>query len=281
MKQADGVRWEIANLSIGLLAAVIGLVFTVFSKGFSIDGLSIVVSVVSFIVSVTFITKWLFGLLRRDVLGRLDYINDRLERDYASWWGIDGKKVILDKKDMYSVWPKLTVSATKYFVAVNYLSHDNWVDRKGDELASSLGLMRVILGEHEFSARRIFIVDSIKELEKWDITFAWHRYYGIEFRYMLKKDYDIERDKHDSNKIFSNTVGFNVLDPARPGVVVDWRYEGRETSGAIFQKGSSVATQYSELFEHLWTRKCCKSVEKISARIGLCKIVDCGDRIVS
>lgn len=180
-----------------------------------------------------------------------DYLNDSF-----SYHGIiDSPKSHFNANEMRDKWPRIVEVAKIDFLAVNYLSPACWKEYNGDYLVPVIGSRMKIIN---LKAKRLFIIDNINELPEWASTVSLHCMYDIPVKWILFQDFIENRTEYVKyDAMFQDTLGFNVVDTKRPGIVIDWDYVGRKTDGADMKLGSEPAKSYCLFFERIWNLNSC------------------------
>lgn len=242
---------------VKIIAAIIGCIvagLTQVNTGIAKSSLMIIGS----IAVVAFVILTVFDKLYNDVtikmelfFNKLNELQDNLKLNFEYHGLLDSRKADFDAAEMREIWTLLIERVKNDFIAVNYLSHHEWCQIRGDDNAVFLGSKMKLTGR---MTKRLFIVDSIAELSLWAKTFKDHQNVDIAIKYMLKDEFNKHKQAYTkSNPRFADTVGFNVIDSDNPGVVVDWKYDtSRGTNGARLLRGTEPAKEYTAFFGKLW-----------------------------
>lgn len=239
-----------------LVGASLGLVLGIFQNLPELYKLSfgniISISVIG-VILMTLIDK-----LHDSMTKELIELNDKLKANFEYHGLLDSPKEKFNANEMREVWPLLISCIKKEFVAINYLSSAVWNEGDGDNLVSLLG-SRMKIGK--FQAKRLFVIDAIGKLVEWELILKYHKDFNISAKYILKSDFISIRDEYSMhNTSFKSVNGFNVIDPDSPGIVVDWVYKYRSSTGANLKRGKATATEYVQFFNRVWDSKHCKGV---------------------
>ena len=228
-----------------LVAGLLGLVQYKFTEISLLFFSSILGFLMMTIVIITIIDK-----SHKTISSQLNLLQDTFKLKFEYQGIIDSVKDRFTVNEMQELWPILMLKVKKEFTALNYLSKESWDSGGGDSLVILLGIRMEI---ERINSRRLFVIENIEEYDLWKDTFDLHKKYNINSKYILQSRYnEIIKTFSKTNKTYLDIKGFNVLDPETAGIVVDWIYKKRETSGAILKKGSSNSKVYMQLFDKLW-----------------------------
>lgn len=218
------------------------------------------------IISVIFIVLIsLFDRVRSDIMQSLrdlkveiENLNSNVATNFEYHGLLDSPKDNFTAMEMKGIWPILVERVKREFFAINYLSREAWMAANGDGLCVILGSK--VNSKNNVSAKRVFVVDSIEEIENWNNTASIHRDQGIGVRYILKENFDAIKKRCAKEIINSDNIrGFNIIDKDYPGIVVDWIYtDDRRTDGANLKRGPHMAHVYYSLFDEVWNDRDCK-----------------------
>ncbi len=188
--------------------------------------------------------------LHYDGFKKINSLEQRLQESFEYNGLLNSPKDKFTPREIKEKWPRLMQCVKSEFVGINYLSPTAWKATNGDLLVNYLGSSKIINGFH---ARRIFVIDSEEEKILWKPTIDLHLKYHIPVMFIFKSDFDHVRDEFGLvDATFKNVNGFNVVDPAGPGVVLDWCYSNRSMESAILLTGTSIAGRYISFFNAAW-----------------------------
>ena len=203
-------------------------------------------------VAISLILITLIDKSHTETFDELSTIRVMIQENFDYQGILDSPKREFTASEMRDLWPVLMLRVKHEFLAVNYLSQDVWERSGGDSLVTLLGLRSEI---ERLNARRLFVVDGQKELKSWHQSAQLHCKHHILVRWITKERFDSIRDELcEDISAMASATGFNILDPSTKGIVVDWKFEGRQPVGAVLRIGDSVARQYSKLFNRAWSR---------------------------
>jgi len=253
------INYQRASNVIKLVLLVVGPSVSLIRDGGSVAGAAFLsvtaISVVGIVIITLFDIMYnemvsRFDVMHNEIVSRVALLKDSLQDQFAYSGLIDSFKDEFSAVEMSIKWLHIMDKVKMDFVALNYLDRASWVDGRGDEFVRLLGFKN---GGSGIGARRMFIVDSELELGEWRETFRIHAESHVEARYILHSEYLILREKYAKDvKNMSDVLGFNVIDKDSPGIVFDWTYVGRSSSGALLKRGPSSADLYARYFNYIW-----------------------------
>jgi hypothetical protein len=213
------------------------------------------------ITAVALILMTMLDRLHKETILKLTELTQRLQENFEYNGLINSPKEKFSAGEMVQIWPLIVSCVKREFASVNYLSPRAWKESGGHNLIAYLGSKKRIIG---FQARRIFVVESITEVAEWRETAENHTQFDIEYKFILKTDFDkLRADMTQDDDELRKTCGFNVIDTASPGLVLDWRYKDRKQDGARLKRGKIIAEKYITFFNFVWASQHCKAISDI------------------
>jgi hypothetical protein len=188
---------------------------------------------------------------QRELESNFSALDLRLKRNFEYNGLLNMPKVRFTPAEMRDMWPKLMRSVHKDFLAINYLSPEEWNRCLGPLLVEYLGTSTLF---ENITAKRILLIDSENEKHLWKNTVELHLKYQIPIMMIMKSDFNRIRDEMAiDDQLIKNVNGFNIIDHSDPGIVFDWHYkDNRSMDCGFLYPGTTTAERYLKLFNAIW-----------------------------